>query len=274
MGKTIVSILFFLQILAGQSWAIEMSNYFPLNSGDSWTYLENGSKYIDTVLDGTYPLDGSLTKIISSSSVNNPGDNSQAYFSNDFYGIREHKSIGNISIDGHLVMTMVVLNPPVIYAYPITNIGDQINTSGTVSMTIDLIGTYQLNYYYTTKFLGYETVTVPFGTFNTLKTSYYLSMSGYIEGQWVSSVSTGYSWLAEYLGEVKYYDIIDDTTYTGVLVDTNITLPPDTDGDGIYDISDNCPNNDNTDQTDSDSDGTGDACEIKSMPWLMLLLKK
>ena len=36
---------------------------------------------------------------------------------------------------------------------------------------------------------------------------------------------------------------------------------PDTDGDGVSDANDNCPNVDNADQEDEDEDGTGDACE-------------
>jgi hypothetical protein len=36
---------------------------------------------------------------------------------------------------------------------------------------------------------------------------------------------------------------------------------PDTDGDGVVDACDNCPNNANADQADADSDGMGDACE-------------
>ncbi|MEO1273215.1 MAG: thrombospondin type 3 repeat-containing protein, partial [Myxococcota bacterium] len=35
----------------------------------------------------------------------------------------------------------------------------------------------------------------------------------------------------------------------------------DTDGDGILDTEDNCPSVSNADQTDSNGDGTGDACE-------------
>jgi hypothetical protein len=35
----------------------------------------------------------------------------------------------------------------------------------------------------------------------------------------------------------------------------------DTDGDGVVDACDNCPNNANADQADSDNDGMGDACE-------------
>ena len=35
----------------------------------------------------------------------------------------------------------------------------------------------------------------------------------------------------------------------------------DADGDGIQNISDNCPNDANADQVDSDGDGHGDACD-------------
>jgi hypothetical protein len=39
----------------------------------------------------------------------------------------------------------------------------------------------------------------------------------------------------------------------------------DTDGDGLPDDCDNCPDDANTDQTDWDGDGEGDACEIPDL---------
>ncbi len=38
------------------------------------------------------------------------------------------------------------------------------------------------------------------------------------------------------------------------------------------DVSDNCPSRANADQADSDTDGRGDRCDPKAMPWLLLLL--
>jgi len=39
-------------------------------------------------------------------------------------------------------------------------------------------------------------------------------------------------------------------------------ISPDTDGDGIPDFRDNCPNDFNPDQADSDGNGIGDACQV------------
>jgi hypothetical protein len=40
---------------------------------------------------------------------------------------------------------------------------------------------------------------------------------------------------------------------------------PDSDGDGVVDFRDNCPNNFNPNQEDSDSDGIGDACALSAL---------
>lgn len=37
--------------------------------------------------------------------------------------------------------------------------------------------------------------------------------------------------------------------------------PSDVDGDGVADVSDNCPDTSNADQADSDQDGIGDLCD-------------
>ena len=42
--------------------------------------------------------------------------------------------------------------------------------------------------------------------------------------------------------------------------------PVDSDGDGINDDVDNCPNDSNADQADSDGDGTGDICDDTPNP--------
>lgn len=55
----------------------------------------------------------------------------------------------------------------------------------------------------------------------------------------------------------------EDVDYFYTFVDGHLegTAPPDTDGDGVPDAEDNCPNEANTDQADGDGDGIGDACD-------------
>jgi Thrombospondin type 3 repeat len=53
------------------------------------------------------------------------------------------------------------------------------------------------------------------------------------------------------------------TFNNNVLIPIKVVQPsdPDTDGDGIADSSDNCPNAANANQADADGDGVGDACD-------------
>ncbi|MEA3546286.1 MAG: hypothetical protein U9R66_01375, partial [Thermodesulfobacteriota bacterium] len=107
--------------------------------------------------------------------------------------------------------------------------GDRFNSTGSVSMTISGIGTYTLEYSSTTQIVGYETVTVPYGTFNTIKTNDTLQIYGDLEGSWFSWTMSSDSWLAQYLGPVKEITTDDGVTTTTVLTNTNIILPADSD---------------------------------------------
>jgi hypothetical protein len=56
---------------------------------------------------------------------------------------------------------------------------------------------------------------------------------------------------------------LDDTTATKitVVVEAGTPTPSDTDGDGVVDEDDNCPDVSNADQADADGDGIGDVCD-------------
>ena len=75
--------------------------------------------------------------------------------------------------------------------------------------------------------------------------------------------------VASLAAEHIFYDDNDGYTYVGfvdidcdgVLDDPNAPVDPDSDGDGVNDSVDNCPQIINADQNDLDGDGLGDACD-------------
>ena len=58
-----------------------------------------------------------------------------------------------------------------------------------------------------------------------------------------------------YVGPIRYGEFLN--MFVG-----SSTEPDDSDGDGIEDSSDNCPNDANSDQADNDRDGLGDICDL------------
>src|SRR5439155_7997661 len=65
-------------------------------------------------------------------------------------------------------------------------------------------------------------------------------------------------------GQTVYFQVGGFASFTGHLVFNlapSVCTDVDTDGDGICDFEDNCPNVANCDQKDSDLDGLGDACD-------------
>lgn len=111
---------------------------------------------------------------------------------------------------------------------------------------------FSLNYTLTSQFEALEDVSVPLGSFPTLKIRTTINLSGSIADTPVDDTVVETIWMAKYVGPVK--DVGEDTLEL-------IAVTIDSDGDGVNVIDDNCPTISNQNQTDTDSDGSGDLCD-------------
>lgn len=128
----------------------ELTGYLPLNTGTSWTYQENGvAGYMRTVAD----VVGGVARIIHS-------DGYEMYMSSDANGIRDHKEF-----DNDLGVTST-FSPPLVFADSRSAPGFPVSTYGTVTMTD---GTVTTEYSAISTLQGFETITVPAGTFRTAR---------------------------------------------------------------------------------------------------------
>lgn len=197
------------------------TDYLPLNSGNSWTYSITGpyGAYTETVtvLPGTTEINGVATKAIKYSG--GPDDQAIEYWTSDQQGIRLHGGYIPMTEAGPATLTF---EPPVVYASRIMNIHDTVYSSGNARFVFDYYGTFILNYESSSTLEGTETVTVPAGTYETIRTRESDRIYGSILGESFEESSSGGTWLAKYIGEVKGTDKDDIGTEVEVLIRTNV----------------------------------------------------
>lgn len=181
-----------------------ITNYFHLNSGNSWAYEINGAGSITlTVASGVTRINGIDTKLIQSS------DGSTNYFTNDSNGIRQHRQY-----DPTPPPSTVTLQPPIKLADTESMLGVALTTCGMASG--DIGGSpFSLPYCSNSTIQGLEKVALPAGIFETVRVQLEITIGG---------VTTGETyWVAEGVGTVK--EVLDTDTY--LMKTTNIirTVP-------------------------------------------------
>jgi hypothetical protein len=228
---------------------VKAEDYFPLETGDQWTYQVNGNPNINStasVLAGTVIINGVPTKMLQ---TEGPLGTTTNYFTNDDKGIQLHRQINDLGT--------VTFSPPIQLANSTTSLGDEFTTGGTAILFSPGQGTFQLDYTATSRIPGLLTTAAPAGQFNTVKVELHFTITGSVLGSPIDIEEVDTYWLAQYIGAVKATVLFEGSTTKNELLSAQV----DHDFDGVSATSDNCPQTANLAQLDSDNDGVGNACE-------------
>ena len=185
---------------------------FPLIPGTTFNYL------VDTSIQETETVlpQSSFNGVQAFGVEDNEGD--IEYFTNDANGLQDYGSLD--TVDGQIG----TVSPPVKFLEAQPVIGQVINQTGTFTLTDPSAGAFPLDYAFSSTVQGLETITVPLGTFETLKVDLFLQVSGFINGVFVTLTETSSSWLASGIGEIRSVTTLDGVTETRELV--SVLDPP------------------------------------------------
>jgi hypothetical protein len=199
-----------LSLFAAAAAAFPSGSYFPLSDTATWTYSspQYGTR-TETVV-GSTTFNGNTVKIVRDNLGN------ETYYTNDAQGVRLH---GGYFPDpeGNETDTYT---PPVPLAAADAAIGLAVNGAGSVLVQFggDVFG---VSYSSTSVPVGFESVTVPAGTFeNALRVQTTINFSFGPEN-WYQSIQV---WLVPGIGVVKrvLFDSSDGSTETAELVSHNV----------------------------------------------------
>ena len=201
---------------------ISASEFFPLVDGYSWTYQITGpfGRYTgtSTVLPGgTKIINGIKTKIIRDS------DGDYSYYTSNQSGVRLHGFY--FPPDDY-----VYFDPPMVMGKNTTTIPETVTSTGLAEYIIGSLGTYYLNYTAHSTVEGIETISVPAGTYETVRIGYDLRVFGNVMGSNFDETSVATAWNARYIGNIKEVSTDSDGTTVSVLISTNVKPPVDLSG--------------------------------------------
>lgn len=191
------SAVLWLVTLSGIAFGETLTDYFPLEDGNSWTYRDTGPGYTlnmtETVL-GTVVFNGRSTKAVQSSG--GPDGVEYEYVTNDIHGVRFH---------GFLFPTegRVLLEPPAIIAGRTMDVNETVESNGRATFIFFETGTALLDYEVSSTFQGYETVTVPAGMYETIRLRSSLRVYGKIGDERFDDTQTSIDWFAKNIGIIQ-----------------------------------------------------------------------
>ena len=215
-------VLFVMGVLlrAGNAWAFNSPDYFPLTPGISWTYTNS-----TVTVSGTQTVNGVLTTVLQSSNGGRTYNTSDAT-----KGILLHQQF-TPNVQGSISLT-ITFSLPIVLANASANVGDSVPSNGIAHFAFSCGGTADLPYTATFNVTGMADVTVPAGTFaNVVQLDGTIHITGGQTTCFGSTITIPTQdllfsfFLALNIGTVKLSATTPSGSTTGELTASNILLP-------------------------------------------------
>jgi hypothetical protein len=206
---------------------IDASIFAGDEPGDFWTYREDGQDkalLTRTVLEGTVKVGGIPTSVTEVSGGTFDGNQEFSTY-DDQEGARLHRDFLNDQFVVGLGTTdiQITFKPPLRIAHPLIVLGEAVESSGDLDWGLSPGGDFDGSYDSTIRYVRWEPVTVPFGTFDALLSEADQTLE--FEGQ--RQPGTQREWLVPGIGTIKVVATANSRTITLELTDTNRELLPE-----------------------------------------------
>ena len=215
-GKSNSDVVAAIDALRGFLQEISVQDYYPLLPGTVWSYQEAGEKQPTiTVAQSTEKVLGKETRLVLYAGGTLP--DRQENYSNSTDGLLFHRLFYvNSRGEGNTVL----FETPLVMARAVTAVGSILSTKGKASVkrvypddNENWIET-EADFQATSEIVGFETVTVPAGTYTALQIRRSLSLKAL--DQSISTTST--FWFAKTIGIVKEVSSISGTEVSTELI--------------------------------------------------------
>ena len=194
-------------------------SHLPLELENYWEYEGEGNDGFGAEVCGIGTVELERTFILCVTGEN-PG---QENATSDERGLLLHRAFTPARA-GSPAGTFVFI-PPLSAVPASATFGEAVEQNGTARTTIQNAGTFDFDYRSTVTVNGRERIAVPLGTFDTVKVSAGITISGTARGQFVSVSGTDQSWYAEGVGLVREVAQAEGLTTSGALFATNLPEP-------------------------------------------------
>lgn len=216
--------------IATAATALDLTHYMPLNAGNQWSYQNNNYVTRTDTIGSPVVLPSGVSAIPWATVKSNETGYSTEYYTNDSNGLRTHQFFdSSVFVSGYgNTSSSVTFSPAISYSPANPAAGSVYTSSGTSSWAYTNVGSSTLNYSTNTQIIGFETVTNYSGTqsWSAIKVILSLTVSGTVNGQFISTTSAATYWLADGIGVVQMYSPNSSGVMeTWKLTSTNVVPP-------------------------------------------------